>query len=179
MKRRAMVCLLILGTTLATAAALPTAAPTGGAAPAEGAPPEGAQWQEFSALGPGDAALAQAIAAPFWGDDPSLWPDWVDLRAVRLPTRSGGTLLVVRVPWHAPCGQYGITILGPVTPEGTRARLGADFCAGSIEVIPVAGLDLPDLVLREGRVEDAATGTWTRLDQRIRWVRDRWLTVQG
>jgi hypothetical protein len=142
-----------------------------------GAAADPPQWQPLDSLGAGDGALAERPLTPMFGDDPQLWPDWLEPRAVLIPV-ADGQLLVVRWPLRAPCGEYGFTVFGPVTAELTRRRLGIDFCAGSLTVIPVAGRGWPDLLFAEGRQQDPASGDWQRRDQRVRWSTDRWLLVE-
>ena len=136
------------------------------------------QWQDFDALGAGEAAIAQQVPPPIFGPNPADWPDWADMKAVRIPTTGGDSILVVRVPWHAPCGQYLMTVFGPVNAARTRDRLGVDFCAGSLGVVPVKGQDMPDLQFWEGRLPEP-DGTWARQDRRVRWVTSQWMLVEG
>jgi hypothetical protein len=137
-----------------------------------------AVWQPLAALDPGDKALAEAVMKPELGDDPALWPDWLDLRAALIPSGQGGEVMVVRTPWHRPCGWYKFTVLSEVTPDRTRARLGGDFCAGRVDVVPLPGRKRPDLVFSEGRQQDEASGDWHRVDQRVRWSGDQWLLIE-
>lgn len=130
-----------------------------------------AVWQNFSALAGGDRALAESALAEMFGDDPALWPDWLEPQAAQLPA-SGGAMLVVRQPVHAPCGQYRYSFFAPVS-GGRREKLGGDFCAGSLEVVPGPMQRLPDFWLREGWVE-AAKSVWQRQDRRIRWNGQEW-----
>ncbi len=94
-----------------------------------------------------------------FGDDPELWPDWLDPRAVVISAGREGNLLVVREPYRALCGQYLFTVFGPVGGDGTRQRLGEGFCAGDLTVAPVKGAALPDLLFTEGRQQDPGDGS--------------------
>jgi hypothetical protein len=133
-----------------------------------------AEWQAFDRLGSGDRVLAEATLAPMFGDDPDLWPDWLDPRAVLIPVGRDGSLLVVRQPYRMPCGQYLFTIFASPGPDGTRERLGSGFCAGDLAVAPVRGGGLPDLLFSEGYQQDASDGIWRRVDQRVRWNGTGW-----
>jgi hypothetical protein len=138
---------------------------------------EDAQWQSFDSLGSVDHALADAALADMFGDDPELWPDWLDPRAVLIPAGREGFLLVVREPYRAPCGQFLFTVFGPASVEGARNRLGPGFCAGDLAVAPVRGQSWPDLLFSEGHQQDPADGLWHRLDQRVRWTGTEWVEI--
>jgi hypothetical protein len=131
-------------------------------------------WQSLDSLQGGDRSLAEQTLSDMWGDDPQLWPDWIDPAALYVPV-ARNRLLIVRRPLHAPCGQYGFAIFGPVTADLRRDRIG-DFCAGSIGVIAVTSRDWPDLMILEGRLPDAE-GVWQRLDQRVRWHDGQWWRI--
>jgi hypothetical protein len=134
-------------------------------------------WQSFDTLGAGDRALAEAALSDMFGDDPDLWPDWLDPRAVLIPAGRVGTLLVVREPYRAPCGQYLFTVFGPPGPQGGRERMGPGFCAGELSVAPMRGRDRPDLIFSEGHRQDSADGLWQRIDQRVRWTGTEWVQI--
>lgn len=135
-------------------------------------------WQPIDGLAAADQSLATEALAPMFGDNPQLWPDWLDPRAVLIPLARGqGDLLVVREPLHAPCGEYGFIVFGPPQADGSRSRLGDYFCAGALQVVPRQ--PLPDLVFSEGRVRDGDEGEWRRQDQRVRWSGSEWLLIRG
>ncbi len=137
-----------------------------------------AYWQSFERLDSIDRLYAAQALAPNFGGNPGLWPDWLDPRAVLIPITHGqGDLLVIRQPLHAPCGQFGFTVFGPASPQGGRDRLGGDFCAGDLVVVPTPHRWLPDLRFVEGRQKDAATGQWRRKDQRVRWTGTDWVLI--
>ncbi len=137
-------------------------------------------WESLDQLGTMDRAYAVEALASNFGNNPSLWPDWLDPKAVLIPeVRRQGDLLVVRQPLHAPCGQFGFTIFGPATAEGWRARLGGDFCAGNLEVVPTARRGLPELRFLEGQEKNPATGEWQRKDQHVRWTGQDWVLIKG
>ncbi len=129
-------------------------------------------WQSLDTLGAGDRSYADQTLYGEFGDNPDLWPDWIDPAALYVPTADGGRMLIVRRPVHEPCGQYRFAILGTVTPARTRETWG-EFCAGSIAVITVEGRSLPDLLIAEGRQQDE-NGIWQRQDQRLRWQNGQW-----
>jgi hypothetical protein len=131
-------------------------------------------WRSFDTLPAGERALAEQTVMPIFGDDPEQWPDWIDPAALFVPSRSG-FLMIVRRPQHLPCGQYGFTIFGPVTPDGRRDLYG-DFCGGSVGIIPVEGRDWPDIEILEGR-EQIAEDQWRRLDQRLRYQNGQWWRI--
>jgi len=132
-------------------------------------------WQSFDSLNPGDRTYAEQTLYDLFGDRPEQWPDWIDPAALYAPTADGDRLLIVRRPVHEPCGQYRFAIFSKVTPDRRRDKLG-DFCAGEVDVIPVADRALPDLLFAEGRVPDA-DGVWQRLDQRLRWRDGQWWRI--
>ncbi len=134
-------------------------------------------WESFDTLGGVDRALANAALADMFGEDPELWPDWLDPRAVLIPAGPEGALLVVREPYRQPCGQYLFTIFGPQGAEGARSRLGAAFCAGDLAVAPMRRQNLPDLLFSEGRQRDPTDGIWRRVDQRVRWTGTEWVQI--
>lgn len=138
---------------------------------------DGPSWTPFDALDSGNRAIAQAAIAPRFGDNPVLWPDWLDPEAVLIPS-GNQDILVVREPLHAPCGQFGFIVFGPVTNAGTRDRLDGEFCAGSLTVMPVWRRVIPDLLFAEGNQQDPATGEWQRHDQRVRWTGGGWLEME-
>ena len=126
-----------------------------------------AVWLPFDSLPMGERRLAEATLAEMFGADPTLWPDWLEPRAALVPT-GDGPLLVVRQPVHAPCGQYRFSVFAPVT-GGRRTRLGEDFCAGQLSVIPKPLADWPDLLFTEG---------WHSENRRVRWGHNQWMVVQ-
>ena len=132
-------------------------------------------WQPLTTLDSGDRAYAEQTLYPEFGDNPDLWPDWIDPAALYAPTANGDRMLIVRRPVHEPCGQYRFAILSTVTPARTRETWG-DFCAGNVDVIKVSGRDLPDLLVTEGYQQDES-GTWQRLDLRLRWQDGQWWRV--
>jgi hypothetical protein len=134
------------------------------------------EWQPFDLLGAGDRAIAETALAGEFGDDPDLWPDWIEPRALLVPFNRG-QLLIVREPLHAPCGEYGYTVFSAVTPEGTRLKLGDEFCAGDLQIIPAWGAAMPDLAFSEGQVKDPTSGVWQRRDQHVRWTDKGWVLV--
>lgn len=136
-----------------------------------------ALWDPFDSLGGTDRALADGALADMFGDDPELWPDWLDPRAVLIPVGGGGSLLVVREPYREPCGQYLFTLFGPQGVEGARNRLGPGFCAGALSVLPMRGQRIPDLLFYEGYQRDPADGLWRRTDQRVRWTGSEWIQI--
>lgn len=137
-------------------------------------------WAGLDGLQLGDRQLAETALADMFGEDPELWPDWIDPAGVLVPTanRDGGNFLVVREPYRMACGQYMFIIFAPVGSDGTRSRLGEGFCGGSLAVQPVKGLRLPDLLLSEGRQRDETTEDgWRRVDQRLRWTGKGWVRI--
>lgn len=135
---------------------------------------EEAVWLPFGSLPAGERQLAESVLADMFGGDPALWPDWLEPRAALVPTGSG-TLLVVRQPVQAPCGQYRFTVFAPVS-GGRRARLGPDFCAGQLTIVPLRWGDWPDLQFSEGWV---ATGDgWRREDRQLRWNGSQWMSIR-
>lgn len=132
-------------------------------------------WQAFNTLNPGDRSYAERTLYEEFGDNPDLWPDWIDPAALYAPAADGGQLLIVRRPVHEPCGQYRFAILSTVTPQRTREKLG-EFCAGDIDVIKTRDHDLPDLLVTEGYQQDA-NGQWQRQDLRLRWDKGQWWRV--
>lgn len=138
-----------------------------------------AQWESFDTLVGNDRTLADEALAGMFGDDPELWPDWLDPRAVLIPAGREGSLLVVREPYRQSCGQYLFTVFGPLGVEGGRNRLGSGFCAGTLAFVPVLGRNLPDLLFSEGRQRDPANGEWRRIDQRVRWTGTEWIQIIG
>ena len=135
---------------------------------------EDLQWQPLDQLGGGDRILAEQTLYEMFGDNPDWWPDWIDPAALYAPAKPT-RMLVVRRPIHEPCGQYKFAIFSPVNADRQRDKLG-DFCAGSIQVIPVSGRDQPDFLIEEGRIPDQE-GIWQRLDQRVRWHDGQWWRV--
>jgi len=133
-----------------------------------------AVWLPFDSLPAGERRLAEATLAEMFGGDPSLWPDWLEPRATLVPT-GDGPLLVVRQPVRAPCGQYRFSVFAPVS-GGRRARLGEDFCAGQLSVMPRPLADWPDLLFAEGWVQSA--DGWHSEARRVRWDRNRWVLIQ-
>ena len=133
-----------------------------------------AVWLPFDRLPAGERQLAEAVLADMFGADPALWPDWLDPRAALVPAGSG-TLLVVRQPVQAPCGQYRFTVFATVS-GGRRARLGDDFCAGQLTVVPRRWFDWPDLLFSEGWV--AAGDGWRREDRLVRWAGSQWMLIK-
>lgn len=135
------------------------------------------RWQSFDTLSAIDRSLAEGAMADMLGDDPQLWPDWLDPRAALIPAERGrSAVLVVREPYRAPCGQYRFIIFGPAASDGSRPRLGDGFCAGALTVIPVAGRAVPDLLFAEGSVRQGE-GEWHRQDQRVRWTGQDWVRI--
>jgi hypothetical protein len=134
-------------------------------------------WQSFDNLGAGDRSLAEAALANMFGEDPELWPDWLNPRALLLPLGRNGTMLVVREPYRAPCGQFLFKIFGPTAADGVRQRLGADFCAGDLAVTPIRGRPFPDLIFAEGYQRDPAEEVWRRVDQHVRWTGTEWVRL--
>ena len=132
-------------------------------------------WQGFDTLGSGDRSYAEQTLYEEFGDRSDQWPDWIDPAALYAPTTDGDRMLIVRRPVHEPCGQYRFAILGTVTPDRRRDKWG-DFCGGSLDVVPVPGRTLPDLIIGEGRQLDAS-GVWQRQDQRLRWRDGQWWRV--
>jgi len=98
-------------------------------------------------------------------------------RAVVIPVGRGGTLLVVREPYRAPCGQYLFTVFGLPLPQGGRGRMGPGFCAGELSVVPMRGREVPDLIFAEGHQPNPADGLWQRVDQRVRWTGTEWVQI--
>ena len=133
-------------------------------------------WQDLDSLPLGDRQLAERTLYEMWGDNPAFWPDWIHPAALYVPT-AGDRLLIVRRPLHAPCGQYGFAVFGPVTAERRRDQIG-DFCAGQFAVLAVPGRDWPDLLVAEGREPDQA-GQWHRKDQRLRWRDGQWWRISS
>ena len=132
-------------------------------------------WQPLNTLGPGDRSYADQTLYEEFGDNPDLWPDWIDPAALYAPTADGQQMLIVRRPVHEPCGQYRFAILSPVTPARTRDKLG-EFCAGQIGIVKAGDHILPDLLVTEGRQQDA-NGDWQRQDQRLRWKDGQWWLI--
>ncbi|MTJ81711.1 MAG: hypothetical protein F8N37_11930 [Telmatospirillum sp.] len=136
-----------------------------------------AVWLPFDALSAGDRSIAEQALAGLFGEDPDLWPDWLDPRAIVITAGRSDTLLIVREPYRAPCGQFLFLIFGPPGTDGTRSRLGDGFCAGTLGIAPQRFQSMPDLIFSEGRRKDAADGLWKRVDQRVRWTANGWVTV--
>ncbi|MDR3439094.1 hypothetical protein [Telmatospirillum sp.] len=134
-------------------------------------------WLSFDALGASDRTLAEGVLAGMFGDDPDLWPDWLNPGVVLLQAGGNRSLMVVREPYRAPCGQYLFVVFGPAAADGNRQRWGDGFCAGDLTVIPVRGSPLPDLLFAEGHQQDPADGTWHRADQRVRWTGTGWVRI--
>lgn len=132
-------------------------------------------WQSLDTLNAGDRSYAEQTLYDQFGDNPELWPDWIDPAALYAPTADGDRMLVVRRPAHEPCGQYRFAILGTVTQARTREKWG-EFCAGSVEVIKAEGHTLPDLLVSEGRQLDES-GNWQRQDLRLRYADGQWWRV--
>lgn len=132
-------------------------------------------WQPLNTLGAGDRSYAEQTLYDEFGDNPELWPDWIDPAALFAPTADGDRMLIVRRPVHEPCGQYRFAILSTVTPARTREKWG-DFCAGSVDVVKAEGHSLPDLSVTEGRQQDE-NGAWQRQDLRLRWQDGQWWRV--
>jgi hypothetical protein len=131
-------------------------------------------WQGLDTLLGGDRALAEQTLYEEFGDNPELWPDWIDPEALYVPTRTD-RLLIVRRPIRAACGQYMFAILSPITPQLSRDKMG-DFCAGDLKVLDADGRDWPDLLLSEGKVQDS-DGNWQRFDQQLRWKDGQWWRI--
>ena len=85
-----------------------------------------AEWQPFDTLGPADRTLAEGALAVMFGEDPELWPDWLEPRAV-LIAAGDETLLVVRQPYRAPCGQYLFSVFGPAAERRQAGATGREF----------------------------------------------------
>jgi len=132
-------------------------------------------WQPLDTLEGGDRSYAEQTLYGEFGDNPDLWPDWIDAAGLYVPTANGDRLLIVRRPVHEPCGQYKFAVLSTVTPARTREVWG-DFCAGSVDVIKVSGRALPDLLFAEGYQQDA-NGAWQRQDQHLRWDKGQWWRI--
>ena len=134
------------------------------------------QWRSFDSLVEVDRATAESALADNFGGDPSLWPDWLDPAAVRLPMNfTPGTLLVVRQPLHAACGEFGFTVFGPRASDGSRRQWGGLFCAGRLEVVPAPWQRAPDLRFLDGRRRDPATGAWVVHDATWHWTGSDWV----
>lgn len=137
-----------------------------------------AVWKPLADLPLGDRQLAETALYDMWGDDPDLWPDWLDPMALRYPIGPNNNIVVVRQPVRQPCGEYGFTVLGPVTPQGKRGLLGGRFCGGTLAIVPALWGGLPDMVIEEGRVRDP-DGAWrTQPPQRWRWTANGWGLVR-
>jgi hypothetical protein len=132
-------------------------------------------WQPLDTLAAGDRSYAEQTLYDEFGDNPELWPDWIDPAALYAPTAEGDRLLIVRRPVHEPCGQYRFVVLSAVTPQLTRERLG-EFCAGDVDVVKAEGHALPNLLVTEGYQQDA-DGVWRRKDQRLRWDKGQWWLI--
>ena len=132
-------------------------------------------WQPLNTLGPGDRSYAEQTLYDEFGDNPDLWPDWIDPAALYAPTADGDRLLIVRRPVHEPCGQYRFAILSTVTAARTREKLG-EFCAGDLDIVKAPDHNLPDLLVTEGYLQDG-NGDWQRKDQRLRWDKGQWWLI--
>lgn len=132
-------------------------------------------WQPLNTLGAGDRSYAEQTLYDEFGDNPDLWPDWIDPAALYAPTADGDRLLIVRRPVHEPCGQYRFAVLSTVTPQRTREKLG-EFCAGDVDIVKAEDHSLPDLLVTEGSLQDA-NGDWQRKDQRLRWDKGQWWLI--
>lgn len=137
-----------------------------------------AVWLAFDGLG-ADRPLAESALADMFGEDPDLWPDWLDPRGVLLKAGGNDSVLIVREPYRQACGQYLFILFGPRGADGTRQRLESGFCAGEMTVLQIKGRGMPDFLFSEGRRKNPADGTWSRVDQRVRWTGTGWVRILG
>jgi hypothetical protein len=137
-----------------------------------------ALWQPFDRLSAGDLPLAQSALFEMFGDDPDLWPDWLDPRAVLIPYGSADTLLIVREPYRQPCGQFRFVIFGTPGANGARTQLGDGFCAGELAIQPMGFWSMPDLIFTGGHRRAAAGGPWQSFEQRVRWTGQNWVGIE-
>jgi hypothetical protein len=134
-------------------------------------------WQEFDTLSPGDKALAEGALAEKFGDDPTLWPDWIDPKALLIPIGRRANFLVVREPQRTPCGEYRYTVFGPPDTEGHRPQLGQRFCAGDLQLTAVKGKTTPDLEFLQAYDRGADNSWQPQPPLRRRWGDGAWLAI--
>ena len=130
-------------------------------------------WADFDHLSPTDRALAEGALAERFGDNPELWPDWLEPVAVLIPVGRYRDVLIVREPMRLPCGSWGYTVFGPIPENGIRPPLGPRFCAGDLTIVP-QGRNLPDLQFdSQGFTSDLVT--WREEAARWRWSGTEWM----
>ncbi len=131
------------------------------------------RWRPLDQLSVGDRSLAEQALAPHFGDDPRLWPDWLEVVGVMIPAGIDGNILIVRAPMLQACGGWGYTVFGPVNAADSRDRWGPEFCANTLFIVP-HGLGAPDIQFdEEGFTADFRT--WSHEPARWRWVGGQWL----
>lgn len=136
-------------------------------------------WQDFADLPEGERYFAQTALYEMWGSDPDLWPDWIEPAAVRVAAGRGESILIVRQPLRLACGEYGFSVLGPVTADLTRQPLGGRFCGGVLSVVPVSGRAIPDLVVEQTYEADADGRARPLPPKRWRWLGEGWGEIQA
>lgn len=136
-----------------------------------------AVWQGLDALQLGDRQEAQAAVADMFGEDPALWPDWLDLRAVFIPPGHSDAVLVIRLPMRQACGPWGYVVLGAVGGDGARPQLGGRLCGNDLTLVNRPFHSLPDFQIDDHGTADA-DGHISYETQRWRWEDGQWLLVQ-
>lgn len=135
---------------------------------------EDAVWQGFDALPEGDRQLAQEALAEMFGENVSLWPEWLEPSAVYIPPAKSRSMLIVRFPMKKDCGPWGYLVLSPVTPDATRTVQGEAFCANDITLVEQHWPSLPDIQFDRQGFQDA-NGDWSFEAARWRWDGKNWL----
>jgi len=137
-------------------------------------PPPDAVWKNVADMAEGDRQLAQTSLTDMFGEDVSLWPEWLEIDGVYIPPGKNRSMLVLRFPMRKDCGAWGYQILSPVTSEGTRTKMGEPFCGNDLTLVNQAFQSLPDIQFDSQGSSDAE-GNWSFAAARWRWDGKQWL----
>jgi len=133
-----------------------------------------AVWQGLDGLAEGDRQVAQAALAEMFGEDVTLWPEWLEPSAVYIPPGKSRSMLIVRFPMKKDCGPWGYLVLSPVTSDASRTVQGPAFCANDIALVPQPWQSLPDIQFDRQGFQDA-NGDWSFETARWRWDGKNWM----
>lgn len=132
------------------------------------------EWRNIDDLPEGDRQAAQAALAPMFGEDATLWPDWLEVDGAYVSSLwKGRPALLLRFPMKMDCGPWGYLFLGPSSRDGARARLGDSFCANEITLTDGFFQPLPDIQFDRQGVQDA-DGNWSFETVRWHWDGGQW-----
>lgn len=131
-------------------------------------------WKPLDSFAEGDRQLAQTALAGMFGEDPSLWPDWLELTAIYAPKGKRRSVLIVRYPMRQACGPWGYVVLSPVDESGSRTVMGQHFCANDLSLGAPVWQSLPDLQFDRQGFQDAS-GDWSYTPARWHWDGKSWV----